>query len=134
MNRQLSRIKTEPRPKIPGNNMQILELFQSPDIIEKNGLTLDKSARFYIDTVLSEQYSFIIFASFAILNLVRRNIDPEQRHYLIDGTFKVVPRTFYQLLIVSIEFQNDVSSKWYHFLLYFFFIVSHMNSNLMIEM
>lgn len=114
-------MKTEPRPKIPGNNMQILELFQSPDIIEKYGLTLDKSARFYIDTVLSEQYSFTIFASFAILNLVRRNIDPEQRHYLIDGTFKVVPRTFYQLLIVSIEFQNDVSSKWYHFLLYFFF-------------
>lgn len=110
MNRQLTRIKTEPRPKLPINNMKIFELFQRPDIIEKYGYTLDGSNRLYIDTVIKEQYSFCIFASFAVLNIVRSNIKPEHRRYLIDGTFNVVPRSFYQLLIISIEFENNVSS------------------------
>lgn len=110
MNRQLTRIKTKARPKIPTNNMQILKLFQSPDIIDEHGYTLDGSSRLYVDTIITEQYSICIFASFAIINMVRHNINPEQRRYLIDGTFQMVPRTFYQLLIISIEFENDVRS------------------------
>lgn len=110
MNRQLNRIKTKPRPKIPTNSMQIFELFRRPDIIKEHGYTLDGSARLYVDTVITEKYSFCIFASFTIISIVRHNIDPEQRRYLVDGTFKTVPRMFYQLLILSIEFKNDVSS------------------------
>lgn len=103
MQRQLTRIKTKARPKIPTNNMQMLKLFQSPDIINEHGYTLDASSS-------TKEYTFCIFASFAIINMVKHNINPQKRHYLIDGTFKTVPRTFYQLLIVSIEFKNDVSS------------------------
>lgn len=48
------------------------------------------------------------------MSLIDQNISPEERHYLMDATLDVVPDgNFYQLLIIHIEYKNDVSYYLY---------------------
>lgn len=105
MKRQLSRLKNKRYPKRPETINQIRNAFSDLDLYEFCE-TLDKSKRLYVDTVESEGYSFCLFASFGTIDFITQNIS--QRRYLVDGTFKVVPSQFYQLLIISVEFMNDV--------------------------
>lgn len=109
MKRNLNKIKNAKRPKIPQGPSELRLLFEKPEVIAKYGYTLDNSASFYVDTVVKPQFSFCVFKSNSIIGIIKENIDPTLRHYLIDGTFSCVPSGFYQVLIISIEYQNDVS-------------------------
>lgn len=109
MKRQLNRIKNGPLPNIPSDHKELRELFRNGEIIEKYGFSLDQISKFYVDTVVDEQHSFCIFQSAAIISFIEKNIEPCNRHYLLDGTFSCVPRGFYQLLVICIEYRNDVS-------------------------
>lgn len=109
MKKRMGQVKNQPHPKIPKTCLEVQQMFQNPEIFNKYGSTLDHASALYIDTVVTKDYSFCLFASQATINIVRRSINPCDRHYLIDGTFKVVPRGFYQLIIISIEYKNDVS-------------------------
>lgn len=74
----------------------------------------------YIDSIIEKDYAFHVFASYANIDLTKKHIPPGQRKYLMDGTFKIVPRQFSkngQLLIIAIEYKNDVSSTEYTCLL-----------------
>lgn len=82
-----------------------------PKTIEEYGYNLDGDAKFYIDTVVAPDYAFTVFASKHTINFIEENIDPESRHYLMDATFDGLPPGFYQLLIIAIEYQNDVGRK-----------------------
>lgn len=75
------------------------------------GSNLDKTYHLYVDTVIKRDFSFVIFVSAKVIRLINKFIPPDERYYLMDGTFKIVPRKFYQLLIISIEYKNDVSIK-----------------------
>lgn len=105
----LNRIKNGPRPKILKNAVELQAIFENPLVFEKYGMNLDQTAPLYFDTVISEQFSFCVFQSNIVIEFVKENIEPALRHYLIDGTFDCVPCGFYQLLIISIEYRNDVS-------------------------
>lgn len=109
MKRTLNKIKNATRPKIPQDPVEIRSLFENPDVFAKYGYNLDQSAPFYVDTVVKPQFSFVVFKSDSIIGIIKENIDPALRYYLIDGTFSCVPPGFYQVLIISIEYQNDVS-------------------------
>lgn len=109
MKRQLGRIKNGPLPTLPSNHNELRELFTAQNTIDKYGLSLDQVSKFYVDTVVKKQHSFCIFQSAAVISFVKKTIEPSNRHYLIDGTFFCVPRGFYQLLIICIEYRNDVS-------------------------
>lgn len=76
------------------------------------GSTLDDRNRLYIGTSIQKSFSFFAFASEKVINLIREFILPHRRRYLIDGTFKVVPRTFYQLIVVSVEYEGDVRMRF----------------------
>lgn len=115
MKKTLERHKREPFPKIPPS----IELFQSQfrnrDIVDKYAYTLDGDARFYIDTVIhmdvenDEEHAFSMFASHYVIDFIEKYIPPASRNYLLDGTFDNLPLGFYQMLIVAIEYKNDVS-------------------------
>lgn len=103
--RSLGRLKNKEYPKRPKTLQQVQNAFENPDLFEFCE-TLDKSGRIHVVTVITDEYSFCLFASFKTIDFIKENID--QRYYLMDGTFKIVPSQFYQLLIISIEFKNDV--------------------------
>lgn len=110
MRQNLNRIKNENVPKQPQSVDEIRELFLQPDIIECYAKTLDGQQNLYHGSVVeSEKCAFSLFASSQIIDMVNLHIPPESRNYLLDATFKVVPRPYYQLLSVSIEYRNDVS-------------------------
>lgn len=108
----LERCKSAKYPKKPTNIDEICKSFSDSKIREKYGLTLDGDADFYIDTVQHHDHAFTIYASKFVIEFIKKNIPPESRHYLMDGTFDSIPlpAEFYQLLIITIEYQNDVSS------------------------
>lgn len=83
--------------------------------MRKYGYTLDGDSRFYIDTIVTQEYSFIIFCSQYVVNFIKDNIPVGSRHYMMDGTFGSIPKAFYQLLIIAIEYQNDVSIQFRSF-------------------
>lgn len=108
--RTLNKIKNAKHPKIPQDPANLRLLFDKLDIFAKYGYTLDQASSFYVDTIVTPQFSFCVFKSESIIGIIKKNIDPTHRHYLIDGTFSCVPAGFYQVIIISIEYQNDVSS------------------------
>lgn len=46
---------------------------------------------FFNGVVEAEDYSFCVFASKYIMDLIEQHIDADSRQYLFGGTFKVVP-------------------------------------------
>lgn len=66
-------------------------------------------AKFYVDTVITTEYAFTLFVSKFVVDFIEKNIEPAARNYLLDATFDSLPKGYYQLLIISIEYQNDVS-------------------------
>lgn len=74
--------------------------------MEKYGYNLDGDAKFYVNTIVEEDYKFTIFYSDFTKNFIEKNIGA--RNYLMDGTFDKLPLGYYQLLIISFVYQNDV--------------------------
>lgn len=97
-------------PKVPTSMKELQTEFKKPNIIEKYCRTYDNDGAFYIDTVLSTKCNFTVFASPFIMDYIEKKIAPESRLYLMDGTFNSLPMGFYQMLTISIEYQNDVST------------------------
>lgn len=85
-------------------------LINEPKVLEEFGRTLDKVNKLYFGSVVRNAFTFHVFASMCIIKLIESCITKEKlkRKYLIDGTFRVVPRLFYQLLIITVEYKNDV--------------------------
>lgn len=107
MNRSLYRWKSENHPKTPSSIKELKSEFEKPEIIEKYGKTYVGGDNFYSGTFLSPEYDFTVFSSPFVMKFIEENI--KDRRYLMDGTFDSLPKGFYQLLIISIEYQNDVS-------------------------
>lgn len=87
-------------------------MFANPEIMEEYGYTMNKRERFYVGSVIRTVFAFHVFASFSTIKFIKKHIAPEKRNYLLDGTFKIVPspsKLFSQLLLISIEYKNDVS-------------------------
>lgn len=83
-------------------------MFEVPSILEEYGLTLNKKNRFYVGSKATKEFAFHVFMSFSVIEMIRKFITPEHRRYLVDGTFKIAPSQFRQLLIISIEYKKDV--------------------------
>lgn len=109
MKETLQRHKTKSHPKIPESIQNLRATFSDRAVLEKYGYNLDGDEKFYIDTVIEKDFAFTVFASKYVIDFVQQNIEPGSRHYIMDGKFDSIPGGFYQLLIITIEFQNDVS-------------------------
>lgn len=107
--RQLLRIKNQANQTVPKTIQEIQTAFEQKDVQAIFGSTLDGKNKLYFSTLIEDDFSFIVFASEKVMSLIKKFIPIENRRYLIDGTFKVVPRIFYQLIVIAIEFENDVS-------------------------
>lgn len=81
MQPQLKRIKDKSYPIKPTNWQEIRECFQNEEIFSRFGHTLNKENKFYVDTVVNENSSFCLFASYATMNLIEKYIPPRQRNF-----------------------------------------------------
>lgn len=105
----LKRYKNPSYPRVPKTFEEIAVSMNQQSIQQKYGNSLKEDKKFYVDTVISKNHSFTVFACFRVIEMIKQHIDPKQRFYLLDGTFDIATKPFYQLLIVSIEYKNDVS-------------------------
>lgn len=80
-----------------------------PNIYEEFGKTENKQHKFYVGSAIKRHYSFHVFASDSTINMIKEKIAPSDRKYLMDGTFRIVPRNMAQLLIISIQYGTNVS-------------------------
>lgn len=112
MSRQLYRLRDKQYPTRPRTDEDIRDHLKKPEVFEEYGKTLDKLHPLYVDSIIENgKYAFHVFASFATIEMIQKHIPPAERKYLMDGTFKIVPKQFSkkgQLLILSIEYKNDV--------------------------
>lgn len=104
----MHRWKNVEHPAIPKTIQEIRNAFQDPEIKEKYGDSYDGDGKFYIDTVLTPDYDFTVFASPFVMEFIEKDIPATSRSYLMDGTFDSLPKGYYQLLIISIEYENHV--------------------------
>lgn len=109
MKKTLERKKNPRHPKRPSSLAEFRNEILKPDLMSQYGYTSDGDFRFYIDTVLNKDYEFTVFGSQYTIEFIQKNIPPESRRYIMDGTFDKIPKYFYQLLIIAVEYQNDVS-------------------------
>lgn len=106
---QFYRRKHKNRPKLPKECEDIKKSFEDHSTLRKYGHTLDGKSKFYINTIVSANYSFCVFKSQAVADMINNKIDKNQRRYLLDGTFKTAPKPFTQCLTVSLEYKQEVS-------------------------
>lgn len=112
-------------PKNPDTVEAIQKHFENEDILNTFGTTLhDDKYVFYDHCDQSAKFAYCIFSSKKTINLIKDKIPVDEREILMDATFKVVPKSpFNQLLVVYIRFQKKVSAHYhsltvlqYHFL------------------
>lgn len=85
-----------------------VKIMNEPNILEEFGRTLDKTKQLYFGSVIRQAYAFHVFASERVIDIIKSHMSNTKKNYLIDGTFSIVPRQFYQLLIITVEYKNDV--------------------------
>lgn len=114
MQRHLRRIKCEKMPKAPQSPQDFIKLFKNSTILNEFGMceSNDKE-KFYQTTVTEDDFSYTLFLSTPITKLINDNINCDDRHYLMDATFAVVPACGYkQLLIIHIAQDRHVSKVY----------------------
>lgn len=110
MEATINRLKNKKCPELLENLEGIKKEFEKPEILEKFGMNLMNKDRFFIHGEVNKEFSYQIFASIRTIEFIKRKIAAGQRRYLIDGTFKIVPKPYNQVPIISIEYKNNVSS------------------------
>lgn len=101
--RTLQRLRNRGVPKAPKSVDDIQKAFQKKDIYEFYCKTDHENSRevFFDYLYECDDFSYCIFSSKKIIQLIQSKTGINDRHYLIDATFKVVPYgPFTQLLII----------------------------------
>lgn len=109
MKRTIARKKNKKYPKIPKSIKELQEEFLKPKILNDYGYNYDGDAEFYLGCSITEDYGFVVFYSDFVANFIKENIPVGSRYYLMDGTFASLPDGIYQLLTISIAYENNVS-------------------------
>lgn len=105
----INRLKSKKCPELPAEPEALKKAFEDPETLNKFGMNLINKDRLFLHGEVNENFSYQIFASIRTIDFIKRKIAAGQRRYLIDGTFKIVPKPFSQVLIISIEYRNNVS-------------------------
>lgn len=101
-------------PKSPETIDGINDAFTVEDIKQNFGMSLHKPTNhpFFNGAVDAGSHSFCVFSSKATIDLVcdPDNMPEDERHILMDATFKIVPTSvFKQLLILYVRIKFEVS-------------------------
>lgn len=113
--RTLQRIRNKQSYKSPKTIDEINECFQDEYVIDEYSISMFKPEEkklIFKHAFECKDYSYCIFASDAIINMMTEHIPENTRILYLDATFKVVPLgdfSFKQLLIIHIDYLDKVS-------------------------
>lgn len=94
----------------PSTPNEIVESFNLERIWNEYGITKheDNPCHFFKACIQEDGFSYCIFFSETIASIITEHILPQQRKYMIDGTFKIVPMGVYkQLLIIHVDYFEE---------------------------
>lgn len=126
MKKTLERSKNKTYPKTGRSLGEIRDQFQNHKIMEEYGYNLEHDSKFYVGTKIAEDYGFVVFKSQYVVDFIKESIPAESRHFVMDGTFDSLPEGFYQLIIIAVEYKNEVSAT-HHIYIYFHSFVVHLS-------
>lgn len=95
----------------PKRPLEVVEAFNLQNVWESYGLSqdVDDQKHFFTACINEEDFAYCIFSSQKSIKLIEENILPVKRTFLMDATFKIVPRgCFTQLLVIYIEYMEEV--------------------------
>lgn len=106
--RNLYKIRSEAMPPSPKTPAEIVAAYEIENIMKNYGMTAAaggvEATAFYRKTYSNPQFAYCIFASEYIAERVAE-LEPNRRHFFMDGTFRVVPYgDFSQLLVIHAAF------------------------------
>lgn len=111
MKKTLERCKNTTHPTTDHTLNDICEKFKQIKIMEKYGYDSEGREKFYVGTEITTNYGFTVFKSQYVVNFIKAKIIPTSRRYMMDGTFDSLPKGFYQLIIIAVEYHNEVSES-----------------------
>jgi hypothetical protein len=88
---ELLRIHNRVFPPSPKTSNSIKIAFKDPQIMINSGKTKHKDPRDFFKTVFDIPFSYCIFASNAVIDLIEKTIPVSERSFLMDATFKTCP-------------------------------------------
>lgn len=110
----LANLRNKKHPKLPKleTNENVLELHRKykhlldeESMRKEYGRTLDDRHKLYFGSVVKSVFAFHVFVSTIVIDMIKDHITSEKQQKL----FSVVPRKLNQLLIIAVEYNNDVS-------------------------
>lgn len=101
--------------KSPSTPQEINDEFLKPEIMNCLGQSLYReSGPLYNGIQIESGYSNCIFSSPYSILLVKNNLEPKDRFFLMDATFRITPRgTFQQVLIIYIKYGIKVRIRFF---------------------
>lgn len=97
---------------IPANVVDVPSInnaFSLPENMDKFGKTLSGNA-FYKTAYSCTDFSYCVFASDDIIEMIKDRIPIENRQFLMDATFKICPfGLFKQILIIYVSYLETVA-------------------------
>lgn len=99
--------------KSPSTPEEIAREFEKPHIIENLGTSLhSEKGQIYNTIQIEESFCNCIFSSPKSISLLKQNLEPQERFFMMDGTFRITPRgLFQQVLIIYVQYGIKVNSK-----------------------
>lgn len=112
VSRTLTKNYAKKFPPSPKSVAEILAFFSDESIQNTIGMTLrdenEATTPLFKHAFECEAYSFCVFASDDIINIIKAKI-PAERNFFLDGTFKICPNgIFKQLLVISVDISSQV--------------------------
>lgn len=102
----MRRIKQQALPAPPTRIEEIHERFQNQHVNDLYGRTKNKlnpeKNQFYRTTYISDDFSYSLFASQRIIDLIQE-YPVDKRRFMMDATFKIVPKMYSQVLVIYFE-------------------------------
>lgn len=108
--RTLQSIRANSLPAAPKTAADICVAFTYSGVLDEFGKSHHNEKRFFFrKSYEHKDFSYCVFASDTIIELINANIPVQDRQYLLDDTLKVFPRgVFKQFLVVYVEYLEKV--------------------------
>lgn len=94
------------------NTLEVIEReFKKASVFQDLGLSRHhEHGVLYNGIDIAKDYCNCFFSSAKAIQLVKDNLEPDERFYLMDGTFRITPHgEFQQVLIIHVEYGIKVN-------------------------
>lgn len=110
MEKTLRELRSNRFGKSPNTAEEIKKAFESVNVMNGLGRSLyGKKHALFNHIQIRKNFSNCIFSSESSIALVKKYLEPEERFFVMDGTFRITPHGIYkQVLVLYVRFELKV--------------------------